>query len=176
MQAGPGGWDVSGADVYFDLTTKLTALYLTASVLTFIVLAIRFLPTLRRFRLSLAALHSQKHVSAAADDPGANSTDRDRRQFEMACRRLRVALTALRNWAQLTMLILLGYSAAEVTDILRGISVTRTIGPSALSGSLARIFSMWTAALWFAVALWVANWILSDRLVRSADVRANTFH
>jgi hypothetical protein len=175
MQTGPIGWDVSGADVYFDLTTKLTALYLTASAVMLLFLAIRFLPTLRRFRASAAALRTEKFISADATGPDVNAHPAQR-PFEVAYTRMQVALTATRNWAQLTMLILLAYSASEITDLLRGISLSKMIGTSALSGSLARIFSMWTAALWFMVVLWLANWILSDRLARSADIQSTSSH
>ncbi len=173
MQTGPIGWDVSGADVYFDLTTKLTALYLTASVVMLLFLAIRFFPTLTRFRSSVAALRTQKFLSAdAPGPPEVNNAHPAKQPFEIAYTRMQVALTAVKKWGQVTVLILLAYSASEITDLLRGISASKMIGTSALSGSLARIFSMWTVALWFMGALWLANWILSDRLARSADIQS----
>jgi hypothetical protein len=170
MQAGPAGWDLSTVDYYFDLTTKLTELYLMVSVLALVVLAIRFFPTLTRLRASAAALRNQLFLSANATGPGDDGGHLAKQPFEVAYKRMQVALTALRKWVQLTVLVLLAYSATEFTDILRGIAASKMIGTSALSGSLAQIFSMWTAGLWFLVALCVVDWILSDRLARSADV------
>jgi hypothetical protein len=172
MQTGPAGWDLSTVDYYFDLTTKLTELYLTVSVLALVVLAICFLPELTRLRASAAALRKQMFLSASAAGPGDDGGHPTKQPFEVAYRRIQVALTAARKWVQLTVLVLLAYSATEFTDIRRGISSSKMIGTSAVSGSLAQIFSMWTAGLWFLAALCVASWILSDRLARSADVRS----
>jgi hypothetical protein len=75
---------------------------------------------------------------------------------------------------QLTVLILLAYSATEIADEFRGISISKMTGISALSGLLGQMVSMWVVALWFMVALCIASWILGDRLMRCADLRADS--
>jgi hypothetical protein len=140
----PVGWDITSIRQVFDLTTKLTILYLALSVIALVLFVVWFV-----FREALAAL-------------------RKTRTPEVGYGRARVAIVELRKWAQLTALVLLAYSATELAELLSSISATKTIGISALAGSLAQIFSMWTAGLWFLTALCVLSWFLSARLARSS--------
>jgi hypothetical protein len=141
---GPVGWDITSIRQVFDLTTRLTILYLALSVIALVLFALWFV-----FREVLAAL-------------------RKIRTPEVGYGRARVAIVELRKWAQLTALVLLAYSATEIADLLSAISASKATGISALTGSLAQIFSMWTAGLWFLAALCVLSWILSARLARSS--------
>jgi hypothetical protein len=172
MQESQVGWDISSVDYYIDGTTKFTALYLAVSIVAFAVLAIRFLPALARFRVALAALRS-RCTSASAEDSKANAVKALQRQLEKARYGFEVRLTGLRQWAKLTLLVLLAYSAVEIAALFREISFQRKTGISALSGSVANIFALWSPALWFLAALCVAEWILSRQLARSTDVRGH---
>jgi hypothetical protein len=104
-----------------------------------------------------------------------NEANSVKQGFEVAYRGMQAALKTLRKWAQLTTLILLAYSANEFAGLLRGISAQKMTGISALSGSLALIFSMWTMALCFLAVLLIANWTLSARLTRCNDIRPDSF-
>ena len=119
MQEPEVRWDPSILDYRIDLTTKLTALYLMISVFVFVVLAIRFLPILARFRTSVATLRASEIRSRDTEGQGIEAANAAKRRFEMARRSIQVGLTNLRKWAQLTLLILLGYSTTEIADLLR---------------------------------------------------------
>jgi hypothetical protein len=175
MQGGPVGWDLLSVDYSFDLPTKLTAMYLAASVFIFLALTIRFLPRVVRFNASVAALRAIKNLPAGAQAQEMNETDSVKQRFEVAYRGMQAALMTLRKWTQLTMLILLAYSANELAGLLRGISAQKMIGISALSGSLTLIFSMWTVGLCFLAVLLIANWTLSARLTHCSDIRWESF-
>jgi hypothetical protein len=145
MLNGPVGWDVLTIRQAFDLTTRLTILYLALSVVALGLFVLWFV-----LREVLAAV-------------------RKTRIPEVGEARARVAIVELRKWSQLTALILLAYSAAEIADLLGFVSAAKTIGISALTGRLAQIFSMWTEGLWFVAALCVLSWILSARLTKCLD-------
>jgi hypothetical protein len=174
MQSGTVKWDAIGEPFGLDLTTKFTALYLMASVLVFVVVAIRSLVILRRLGVSAALLRMQDTESPNTDARQSGADSSPTQQFKMAYVTIQVAVVDLRRWMQLTVLILLVYSATETADLLRGISMTKMTGISALSGSLANVATMWIFVLWLMAALWVANWILSHRLTRCAYLRADT--
>jgi hypothetical protein len=174
MQGEPLGWDAIGEPFGLDLTTKFTALYLMASVLVFLVVAIRSLVILRRLQVSAALLRMQDTESSNTDPRQSSADSSPTQQFKMACATIQVAVVDLRRWTQLTVLILFAYSATETADLLTGISMTKMTGISALSGSLANVATMWMFALWLMAVLWIANWILSRRLTRCADLRADT--
>ena len=142
MLLGQGGWDAITVDHHYDVTTKLTALYLLASAAVYVALAVKFLMRVGRTK----KLESSQFAE-------------------------RTALANVDTWARLTVLILLAYSATECADLLWLISREKMIGLSALSGSLAQILSMWTAGLWLLVSLWIANWILSGRVTRNNEAR-----
>ena len=169
MQETEVGWDFQSVDYHFDPTTKFAACYLAISILVFTILVFRFLPTLLRFKTSLAILRApctQPSSKGSAASPAQT-------RFEMARQRFQVALVAIRNWARLTLWILLGYSTVELAALFREISIQKKTGVSALFGSLAMIFTMWRPAIWFLAALCVAEWVLRQRLARSADVRTD---
>jgi hypothetical protein len=65
-----------------------------------------------------------------------------------------------------------GVSATELTDLFRGIALTKMTGVNALAGTWFHVFSLWVPALWFITALCVASWILNARLARSGFVRS----
>jgi|SRR5271170_2669425 len=174
MQGEPSGWDARSVNYSFDLTTKFTVMYLMASAVVFLVLAIRFLPTLRRLRASAALLRIQTAEQSDADSQRDNGESPAALRFKTACAAIQVALVAVRRWVQLTVLILLAYSATEIAAEFRRISISKMTGISALSGLLGQIVSMWVVALWFMVALCIASWILGDRLMRCADLRADS--
>jgi hypothetical protein len=158
-----------------DLTSKLAVIYLMISALVFLVLAIRFLPILRQLRASVTVLRTENTQTAHADGQHVNAENPARHQFRGASAAIEAALLALRKWIQLTALVLLAYSATEIADLLRGISLNKMIGISALSGSLAQIALMWMFAFWLMVALWIAHWILSHGLTRGAGPRTDSF-
>ena len=174
MQSEPAGWDAQSVHYSFDLTTRFTVIYLVISAVVFLVLAIRFLPTLRRLRASAALLRIQTAEQSNADSQRDNGESPAALRFKTACAAIQVALVAVRRWVQLTVLILLAYSATEIADEFRRISISKMTGISALSGLLGQIVSMWVVALWFMVALCIASWILGDRLMRCADLRADS--
>ena len=174
MQGEPPGWDARSVNYSFDLATKFTVMYLIASAVVFLVLAIRFLPILRLFKSSAALLRTQTAEQSDADSQRGNGESLAALRFKTARAAIQVALVAVRRWVQLTVLILLAYTATEIADEFRRISVSKMTGISALSGSLGQIVSMWVVALCFMVALCIANWILGDRLMRCADLRANS--
>src|SRR5271155_1453529 len=176
MQGEPPGWDALSVNYQYDLTTKLTVLYLTVSILVFVILAIRSLPILRRLKLSAATLRAQKPTSSDTDDQQMHAANPALQRFRIACVAIQSVLVDLGRWVQLTMLILLAYSATEIADELRRISMYKMTGIGALSGLLGQICSMWVVALWFIVVLCIASWILSDRLARCADLRADSAH
>jgi hypothetical protein len=173
MQEPEVGWDPLHLDYRIGLTTKLTALYLVISTLVFVISAIRFLRVLAQFRTSVATLRAPDIRSRDIEGQDIEAAAAPRRRFEMARLSIQVALTNLRKWTKLTLLILLGYSTTEIADLLRGMSLRKMTGISALSGSLESIFTMWSLAAWFLAALCIASWILSDRLARSTDVQLN---
>lgn len=174
MQGEPPGWDARSVYYSFDLTTKFTVMYLMISAVVFLVLAIRFLPILWRFRASVVLLRTQNTLKADSDGQRVNAENPARHQFRGASASIEAALMALRRWVQLTALILVAYSATEIADLLRGISATKMTGISALSGGLAQIVSMCVVALWLIVALSIADWILSRRLMRCADLQVDS--
>ncbi len=174
MQSEPAGWDAQSVYYSFDLTTRFTVIYLVISAVVFLVLAIRFLPTLRRLRASAALLRIQTAEQSNADSQRDNGESPAALRFKTACAAIQVALVAVRRWVQMTVLILLAYSATEIADEFRRISISKMTGISALSGLLGQIVSMWVVALWFMVALCIASWILGDRLMRCADLRADS--
>jgi hypothetical protein len=174
MQTGQVRWDAIREPFGLDLTTKLVALYLMASVLAFLVLSIRFLPVLKRLRASVALLRAHKPIPSDTDGQQVNADNPMEKQFRIACTAIQSAVVALRRWVQLTVLILLAYSATEIVDLLREISLNKVIGTSAISGSLANIASTWMCALWLFVVLWIANWMLSHRLMSCADRRVGS--
>jgi hypothetical protein len=143
MQAGPVEWDAIAEPYGLDLTTKLTALYLMVSMLGFLVALLRFLPIRKRLRASVALLRAQKTLPADAGNRLVNDDSPATQQCRSACTALQVALARLRRWMQLTVLILLAYSAREIANLLREISMSKMAGISALSRSLGQIFSMW---------------------------------
>ncbi len=112
-----------------------------------LLLAIRFLRILKRFRAAEAALQAQKFPFADATILDVNAARLAEQRFEVTYTRMQLALTAVRQWAQLTMLILLAYSATELTDLLKGFSASKMVTVSVLSGSLARILPVWAAGL-----------------------------
>jgi hypothetical protein len=173
MQNGQVEWDLSRVSYRNDLTTKFTALYLMVSMLVFLVQVIRFLPTLRRLRLSATVLRASIPTPSDADARQVPAASPAAQPFRTARDAIQRTLMELRRWVQLTALILLAYSATEIADELRRISRYKMTGMSALSGSLGQIFSMWEVALWFMVVLWIANWILSGRLAHCADLQAD---
>lgn len=136
------GWDATTIYIHYDLTTKLTALYLLASGLVYLALAVKFLVTAGR---------TQNHGRLRVAE--------------------RIALNNLDKWARLTVLILFAYSTTEGAGLFWSISTEKMMGISALSGDLARILSMWVGGLWLLVSIWIASWILSGRVIRSKEVR-----
>jgi hypothetical protein len=68
MQNGQVAWDPLAVSYRNDLTTKFTVLYLVLSMLVFLVRAIRFLPILRRLRLSAALLRVSRPASSDTDN------------------------------------------------------------------------------------------------------------
>jgi len=174
MQGEPPGWDAQSVYYSFDLTTKFTVMYLVISAVVFLVIAIRFLPTLRRLRASTTLLRIRTAEQSDADSQRGNGESPAELRFNTAYAAIQVALVAVRRWVQLTVLILLAYSATEIADEFRRISISKMTGISALSGLLGQIVSMWVVALWFLVPLCLANWLLDDRLMRCADLRADS--
>ncbi len=174
MQNGQVGWDALTVSYRIDLTTKFTVFYLIVSMLVFVVRAIRFVPILRRLRVSAALLCAPKPTPSDADAQQMHAASSAAQQFRIARAAIQATSVELRRWAQLTALILLAYSATEIADELRRISIYKMTGISALSGSLGQVCSIWVVALWFIVVLCIANWILSERLARCGDLRADS--
>jgi hypothetical protein len=174
MQGEPPGWDAQSVYYSFDLTTRFTVMYLVISAVVFLVLAIRFLPILRLFKSSATLLRRQTAEHSDADSQRDKAESSATLRFKTACVAIQVALVAVRRWVQLTGLILIAYSATEIADEFRRISISKMTGISALSGLLGQIVSMWVVALWFMVALCIASWILGDRLMRCVDLRADS--
>jgi hypothetical protein len=155
MPNGSPGWDATTVYYYIDVTTKLTVLYLVVSVIALLSCAIRLLPMLKSLRASIATSRKQ------------NVPNNDR--FEPSYARVQAAVSSLRKWSQLTVLVLLAYSATELASLFTGISLSKMTGVSALAGEWAAIFSMWTFASWFLVALCLSSWFLRNRLARYDD-------
>ena len=155
MPNGSPGWDATSVYYYLDVTTKLTVLYLFVSVIALLSCAIRLLPMLKTLRASIATSRKQ------------NVPNNDR--FEPSYARVQAAVSSLRKWSQLTVLVLLAYSATELGSLFTGISLSKMTGVSALAGEWAEIFSMWKFASWFLVALCLSSWFLSNRLARYDD-------
>jgi hypothetical protein len=174
MQNGQVEWDAVTIGYHIDLTTKFTVLYLIASTLVFLVRAVSFVPMLRRLRVSAALLREPILTPSDAESQQMRAANPTVQRFRIARAAIQRALLELRRWMQLTALILLAYSATEIASELRRISIYKMTEISSLSGSLGQIFSVWEVALWFVVVLGVANWILSERLARCADLRTES--
>ena len=172
MQEPEVGWDPLTVDVHFDLTTKLTLLFLTVSAIVFVFRAIWTIRTFWRLRTSEAALRKRPVPSAGNSlevDPAIRAAEQ---QFDSACATLQMARISVSRWSRLTLLILLLYSATEFAGLFSLISRTKMTGISALSGSMANILDMWTLGLWLLVALSIANWILTSHVARCRHVGA----
>ena len=155
MPNGSPGWDATSVYYYLDVTTKLTVLYLFVSVIALLAFAIRLLPTLKSLRALVQASRTQNVPNHGT--------------FERSYARIQAAVSSLRKWCQLTVLVLFAYSATELGSLFTGISLSKMTGVSALAGEWAEIFSMWKFASWFLVVLCLSSWFLSNRLARYDD-------
>jgi hypothetical protein len=171
MPNGTSTWDALTVYYYIDLTTKLTVLYLAVSVLALIVFAIRLLPTVRNLR-ALASSREQNDLPDESVSPGVQSFRSLPVSLGPTCDRIQAAVMSLQKWSRLTVLVLLAYSATEFSSLFRGISLNKMAGVGALTGAWAELFSMWTFAFWFLVALCLASWFLSVRLASYYNVAA----
>lgn len=164
MQEPSPSWDPYYIDAYFDLSTKVAVLYLFVSAIAFVVLAIRFVPVLRRLGVA-ETVRRVSVVGAPTSETASQETLDEAHPTEWE--RVRIATINLRKWAQLTTLIMLAFTANELTDMFSGIASSKMTGVSAISGTLAHIFSLWAPAIWFVAALCLASWLLKYRSARS---------
>jgi|SRR5580698_2131223 hypothetical protein len=170
MPEGPPSWDVATMYSPTDLTSKFAVLYLFVSVIGLATRTFVFLPTVIRFGQAVAAAKSRYTSSTK---PSTMEGERDEAAaIEADYLRLQAAIARLRKWAQQTVLVILVFTATELTDLFRGIALTKMTGVSALAGTWFHVFSLWVPALWFITALCVASWILNARLARSGFVRS----
>jgi len=168
------GWDALTVNVHYDLTTKLTVLFLVASGIVLFFRAIRSIGVFWRLKTSGAVLRAGPGSSADDTRQTSSAIRAAERQFNNACSVLQIAQVSVSRWSRLTLLILLLYSATEFAGLFSLISREKMIGISALSGSIANILNMWTAGLWLVVALSIANWILASRVARCREVRQSS--
>ena len=165
MQAEPQvGWDITTVSVHYDLTTKLTVCFLAMSIIVLSLRSIKFLVTFWRLKTSAAVVRRGRNASTDRSEEAGPAIRHAEQQFNKARSAIEIAQISISRWSWLTFLILLLYSTTELAWLLSLISREKMIGTSALSGSLANIFNMWTVGLWFLVALSIANWILANRL------------
>jgi hypothetical protein len=169
------GWDALTVDVHHDLITELTVLFLLVSGIVFIFRAIRSIGAYWRLKTSTAVLGSKPSAPAADTQETSPVIQAAQQKFDTAWSVLQIAQTSVSKWSRLTLLILLLYSATEFASLFSLISREKTIGISALSGSIADVLNMWVAGLWFLLALSIAGWILASLLMR-CDVRQSSTH
>ena len=171
MQEPEVGWDLLSVNVHYDLTTKLTVLFLVGSGILLFFRAIRSIRIYWRLKTSAGLLRKEAGPSADDTQETSSAIRTTERQFNNACSVLQIAQVSFSRWFRLTLLILVLYSATEFASLFSLISRERMVGISALSGSIANILNMWTAGLWLIVALSIANWILASGVARCREVR-----
>jgi hypothetical protein len=129
MQKPAPSWDLSQMNPAVDVTTKIAVLYLFVSVVTLIISSLRFLPTLIRFRAATKSLSANFASATSSIATENDAVKKSSAVLQTASARMQSATIDLRKWSQLTLLVMLTFTANEFRNVFDGISVSKTVGP-----------------------------------------------
>lgn len=87
-------------------------------------------------------------------------------QFRSGWSRETSSVDDLSKWIATTGLVLAIFSVTEITHLLMGSSLSKSLGSSVMYGSFAQIGSLWITGLWLILAMYLARWCFSARLAR----------
>jgi len=90
-------------------------------------------------------------------------------QFRSRWSRETSSVDDLLQWIGTTRLVLAIFSVTEITNLFKGVSYSKSLGTSAAFGTFAQIGSLWITGLWLILAMYLAHWCFSARLVRQRE-------